>query len=291
MPSSLPSSDAVIERARPLLGTVAAIRARWKGSAHAGAVDRAFAAIADVQARMSAFSETSDLGRLHAAPIGQVVPLDPRTRHVMAFALDLAEASHGVFDIALGGEAAVQGTYPIRAGAAYPLAAVQGASWRDIALQADGVMLRRPLWVDLNGIAKGFAVDEALACLEAAGAVQATVNIGGDLAVFGPDAETVHLRTTADTPAPEIVLSEGGLASSGGAIDLVTTRHIGVARTALDPRRFACVLAPGAMAADALTKVVLGVTVVDEALLGRYQAKALAWAPTVGWRSYGDPNG
>jgi len=287
----LPSSDAIIERAKPLLGTVAVIRARWDGAANAGAVDCAFAAVAEVQARMSAFDASSDLGRLHAAPFGRFVPLDPLTQQVMAFALDLAEASHGAFDIALGGEAAALGAYPPPAAPAHPLDLVQGASWRDIQLETGGVVLRRPLWVDLGGIAKGFAVDQAMACLKAAGAVQASVNIGGDLCVFGREAETVRLRTTADTPAPEIILSDGALASSGGADGWVATRHIDRTRRAHDPRRFACVLASDAMTADALTKVCLDPRPVDLPLLNRYAATALTWDETHGWRSHGDMNG
>jgi thiamine biosynthesis lipoprotein len=284
----LPSSD-TIERAKPLLGTVAVVRARWDGAAHAGAVDYAFAAIAEVQARMSAFAATSDLGRLHAMPCGRFVALDSLTLQVMRFALDLAEASHGAFDIALGGEAAAQGSYPVPAAAAHELDAVQGASWRDIVLESGGVVLRRPLWVDLNGIAKGFAVDQAIACLKSAGAVQATVNIGGDLSVFGPQAETVRLRTTAAAPAPEIVLCDGALASSGGADGWVATRHIAPSRAAFDPRRFACVMAPDTMTADALTKVCM--SPVDPVLLNRYAATALTWDETQGWRSHGDLNG
>ncbi len=274
-----------------MLGTVAAIRARWDGAANAGAVDHAFAAIAEVQARMSAFAASSDLGRLHATPIGRFVALDRLTHRVMAFALDLAQASEGVFDIALGGEAAVQGTYPAPATAAHPIEAVQGASWRDIELASGGVVLRRPLWVDLGGIAKGFAVDQAMACLKAAGVAQATVNIGGDLGVFGPEGETVRLRTTADAPAPEITLCDGALAASGGAEGWVATRHITPSRGAHDPRRFACVMAPDAMAADALTKVCLGPRPVDLALLNRYAATALTWDQAQGWRSHGDSNG
>jgi thiamine biosynthesis lipoprotein len=147
------------------------------------------------------------------------------------------------------------------------------------------------LWIDLNGIAKGFAVDQAMACLKAAGAVQASVNIGGDLCVFGPEAETVRLRTTADRPAPEIVLSDGALASSGGAVGWVATRHIDRGREPLDPRRFACVMAPDAMAADALTKVMLDPRPVDLGLLARYAATALTWDDTFGWRSHGARNG
>jgi thiamine biosynthesis lipoprotein len=291
MRPSLPGSETLIERAKPLLGTIAAVRAAWSGEADAAAVDRAFAAVAEVQARMSAFDPESDLGRLHAVRCGRFVPMAPPSLHVIRFARDLAAASDGRFDPALGGEAAARGAWPVPVNAAHALDEVQGATWRDIEVEAEGVVLRRPLWLDLNGVAKGFAVDRAIACLQAAGAVQASVNIGGDLAVFGPGSETVRLRTTASDAAPEIVLRDGALASSGGAVDWVATRHFdGASRAVVDPRRFACVLAPDAMTADALTKAVLGGRV-EAALLRRYAATALTWAPDDGWQTHGETGG
>jgi thiamine biosynthesis lipoprotein len=56
------------------------------------------------------------------------------------------------------------------------------------------VIAHLPLRLDLGGIAKGYAVDRALAALRAAGCRRGLVNAGGDLAVFGADGHCVVIR-------------------------------------------------------------------------------------------------
>src|SRR5437773_2883272 len=46
----------------------------------------------------------------------------------------------------------------------------------------------------LDGIAKGFAVDRAVECLQDAGIAAGVVNAGGDLRVFGDELEEIYLR-------------------------------------------------------------------------------------------------
>ena len=294
MPSSSASSDTAgtfcFERARPWLGTIASVQAEFRRDDVAG-IEAAFAAIARVHHLMSFFDAASDLSRLHSAPAGECVVLDPLTLRVIDHALDLAQLSGGLFDPALGGDAVARGHLPVPPGAHYSVDEAAGASWRDIVRDGDAVVLARPLWLDLSGIAKGFAVDRALDALRAAGAVQTTVNIGGDMAVFGPDSVLVHLRTTADS-APDIEIADMALASSGGAGDWVATRHADTQRGGLvDPHRFATVLAPDCMAADGLTKVVLAAEEVDLTLLARYRARALRHDTAGGWQVFGGEYG
>ena len=279
----------MIERARPLLGTIASVRAA--ALTQPFAIDAAFAAIAEVQTVMSAFEAGSDLTRLHATPVGKPVSLHPLTAEVVAFGLELAKFSDGLFDLAMGGEAAARGSLPQPIHARHALDDVQGASWRDIDFSDGDIVLRRPLWLDLSGIAKGFAVDQALRALKDAGVPQATVNIGGDLAVFGPGSEIVQLRTTAPGAAPDIEISDAAVASSGGAVGWVATRHFhGSRRDTIDPERFAAVIAPDCMTADALTKVVLSAEEIDEGLLAHSGARPVRHADD-GWRIFGDDHG
>ena len=54
-------------------------------------------------------------------------------------------------------------------------------------LQPDGcVRFLKPLWIDLGGIAKGFAVDLAVAELRSHGIADLVVQVGGETAVAGP---------------------------------------------------------------------------------------------------------
>ena len=244
-----------IERAKPLLGTIVSIRADFDDPAPAeAAVRSAFAEIAAVHGLMSFHEPGSDLSRIHAAPTGGWVGVDARTAEVLAFVVRLAEDSGGVFDPVAAARTAVAGGALPRPAAG--LEATPGGTWRDLELDGDGVRLGRPGWIDLGGVAKGYAVDRAAELLMAAGVRQATVNAGGDLRVCGPDAEQVRLRAPGGEAMVEI--RGGALASSGWAPGELLSIHLDP-RTgrAVDRRRFVAVTAADCITADALTKVAL----------------------------------
>ena len=174
MPSS--SRPAPVERARPLLGTVVSVRAGFAdgADAHAG-IDAAFAEIAAVQRLMSFQDPMSDLSRLRRARPGETTPVDPRTAEVLAFALGIARETGGAFDPTVAGRAVLAGGLERPRDAEGP---DPEASWRDIALEGDSVRLSRAAWLDLGGVAKGYAVDLAIRRLEVLGATEACVNAG-----------------------------------------------------------------------------------------------------------------
>jgi thiamine biosynthesis lipoprotein len=251
----------VVRRARPLLGTIVEITVEGLDPRSAErAVADAFAEIADVHRLMSFHEPGSDLSLLHAAPVGTVVAVDPRTRFVIAAALGLAGASDGRFDPTVARREVARGALPRPAS---PWAPCHDADWRDIGIEANGVVLRRPLWIDLGGIAKGYAVDRALDRLQAAGARQACVNAGGDLRVSGSRSERIFLRVPDGIASrPSIALTDAALATS--------------VRESGEGWRAVSVVAPTCLLADALTKVVLaGDAQAVEPLLARCRASAL----------------
>ncbi|NUS38226.1 MAG: FAD:protein FMN transferase [Lysobacter sp.] len=265
-----------VERARPLLGTVVAVRAEGPRACIEGAVARAFEAIADVQRAMSFHDPDSELSRLnrHAADEAQVVGV--RTWRVLRAALALARASAGRFDPTVGGRLVAWRQLPAPA----PADIDPAADWRDVELgRGRRVRYRRPLWLDLGGIAKGYAVDRAVAALRAAGACTGVVNAGGDLRAFGDALDVVHVREPSD-PArarPLLHLREGAVATSAGYFSeregisaLVDTRGGG----SLGHGISVTVCAPRALWADALTKVVLADPDAAAPLLRRLHAQA-----------------
>ncbi len=165
------------------------------------AVQRAFGWFAGVESACSRFDPRSEVARLSAA-VGVAVPVSPLVFEVLQLALAVAEASDGTFDPTVGarleavgfdrnhrtGERVVSGIAPAPAGAA----GVGGH--RDVVLDAAAqtVTLRRPLVIDLGGIAKGFAID--LAACELAAFPGSVVNAGGDLFLRGRSAEGTPWR-------------------------------------------------------------------------------------------------
>lgn len=285
MPS--PSPAAEVRRARPLLGTLVEIRAAGglpEAPLHA-ALDAAFAAVERVQALMSFHDPASELSRLNREAAQHPVAVDAQTHEVLAAATALSALSAGAFDVCVGTPLRHWGYLPAGEGMAAP-----GASWRDIDLLEDGrVRFHRPLCLDLGGIAKGYAVDCAVAALRDAGVERALVNAGGDLGGFGPAPWQVGLRHPL-SPAHSVHTLElrgEALATSANTFSR-RRRGAGEVSPLLDPRSgrpwlgqaSVSVRAPDCLHADALTKVVLFATPeVAERVLEAHGAQAYVQQP------------
>ncbi len=257
-----------IQRARPLLGTTVAIRIEMPEAhtdpAHtlsaSAAIDAAFSAVADVHARMSVHDPQSELSCLNREAVHRPVHCSRPLLRVLRAAQALARASNGWFDASIGAHLVESGHLPRPEDAPTP---DLSADWRDIECLASGcVRFHKPLWLDFGGIAKGYAVDCAVAVLHAHGIRSGIVNAGGDLRVFGSATETIFVRDygAPTTCSPLLQLCDGAAATSAGYF---STRE---GRTALiDPRIgmsidkkiSVTVSAPRALWADALTKIVL----------------------------------
>ena len=282
-------ASAEIRRARPLLGTfveIAAVGA--ERPALEAAAEAAFAAIASVQRLMSFHDPASDVSRLNRTAATRPVRVDAWTFEVIAAAVDLTRRTHGTFDITVAPLLQDAGLLPPAADADR----VGDARMADdpIEMLADNRIRLRGAGtrIDLGGIAKGFAVDRAIAALRAGGVSAALVNAGGDLAAFGPRAWPVHIRDPRDPREMigAIEIRDEALASSGGSLDPIALTV--VASTAVfDPRTRApaatiagaTVRAPSAMLADALTKIVMIDGEAAAGLLTQFAAGALLVRP------------
>jgi FAD:protein FMN transferase len=276
------NSELTLRRARPLLGTFVEIAAPEQCNA---AIDAAFDVVAQVHGLMSFHETASDVARLNREACKRPVSVHAWTFEVIAAAVELHRRSAGAFDIAVAPALQHLGLLPRAPTDRRALLATM-APTEAIELLADRrVRFRHPaLRIDLGGIAKGFAVDRALDVLREAGVPCALVNAGGDLAVFGPAPETVHIRDPRN-PARLLLglaLQYQALASSARRFDpLRSTRTTPTA--VIDPRLgtpvetviAATVRAPSCLIADALTKVVMVEGVAAAPVLEHYGAGAL----------------
>ena len=254
------------------------------------AINEAFDEVARVHRLMSFHEPNSDVSRLNREAIGRSLEVDPATFMVLQQAEEISRLSGGCFDITIAPELVRQGTLPSPDCVYIP---DSQATWRDVVLEpGNHVRFRRPLWIDLGGIAKGYAVDRALEKLRAQGAVQASVNAGGDLAVFGPDVERVLLTPgqLADDALPVLEIENAAVASSGvssPAPDASNAPHIdGRSRVPMQARCFVSVVAKRCMIADALTKVVMALQEQSEPHLRNYGASAHVHDSHHGWRHF-----
>ena len=242
-----------VRRARPALGTLVEIRCEAGSNelAHK-AIDAALAAVERVHKLMSFHDEASDVSRLNARAHRENVEVDSRTWEVLVAALELHRGSNGAFDVSVASRLVAEGLLPAR-GAAI---ANPGNSAHIELRPGHRVRFRRPLLIDLGGITKGYAVDAAIDVLASMGIPRAVVNAGGDLRVLGDEPQTVHLRhPRAPTRlVPALTLARGAVATTADYF----SRSVIDATTGARPASggSVSVIAPTAMEADALTKVV-----------------------------------
>jgi WD40 repeat protein len=125
------------------------------------------------------------MARINRAAARTLVAVDPWTWDVLRRAKELHEATDGLFDCTVTSDSR--------------------GSLDDLQLTAgNGVVLRRPLAITLDGIAKGYAVDRAIDALRVAGASAGLVNAGGDLRIFGDQMQPIHVRHPG-SPGPNAV--------------------------------------------------------------------------------------
>lgn len=250
----------MIRRARPLLGTLVDIQATGKHAA--AAIEAAFSAIEEVHCLMSFHEPESDVSRINRSDLATPITISPKTHDVLLFARQISILSEGAFDVTVAGKL-VDADFLPRPAHARNFDA--DASYRDLMLlPASQVLLTKRAWIDLGGIAKGYAVDCALAALQAHGVESALVNAGGDLRFFG-QAQSIKIRHP-NQPTSFVslgVLEDCAVATSGGYFSKPQGTDSEI-DPLVDPKSRACicweqsvsVIASSCMTADALTKVV-----------------------------------
>jgi thiamine biosynthesis lipoprotein len=290
--------DFEIARSRPLLGTLVEIRAgvqrrdhRQMSSSTAetaqlhAAVDAAFAQIEHVHHLMSYHDPDSELARLNREAVERPQRVSLHTYAVLSAAVRIARLSEGAFDPCVGACLETWGYLPpsrVRTESGF-------ASWQDIELlEEQRVRFKRPLRVDLGGIAKGYAVDLATQSLQQANVQEIVVNAGGDLRVSGTRVREIVLRhpRTPGVGGTSLELESGALATSAAYF---SRKRVGSGEVSalLDPRSRAAYLghesisvhAGDCITADALTKVVLfAPPAVAERVLADFDAEAFVLA-------------
>lgn len=271
----------MMRRAQPWLGTLVDIAADGEQQAASQAISQAFAEVALVHRLMSFHDAASDVSRLNRAAPGELLQLHPHTWQVLQLAARMAELSHGLFNIACAPRLVEWLCLPRPGDAELPPYQPALAVYH-----CEAEPLVRKLahgWVDVGGIAKGYAVDLAVAALRRAGVASGCVNAGGDLRGFGDHDWPVAVRDplAPGRAAAQVLVRDEALATSAAYFS--TRRHGGRPISALvdgsngEPLLAASsvsVRAPRCAVADALTKVVLASGDAQHPALAASQASA-----------------
>lgn len=155
----------------------------------AAAIASALTELRRIDRLMTPYSTTSDVGQVNANSARGGVTISAETFNLLGTAQAYSELSGGAFDITF---AAVGHLYDLRNRIKPSLeqiaAALPAIGYRQLQLDAAqrSVRFTHPrMRIDLGGIAKGYAVDNAAAALRRHGIESALIMAGGDTAVLG----------------------------------------------------------------------------------------------------------
>ncbi len=232
----------------------------------------AFRRVAELEETLSDYDPESELSRLsHAAPTNAPVRVSDDLWKMLVESQRLSKETEGAFDITVGPLTklwrssrrtkqlpSLEKVTEARGGVGYSLIQLHPET-QSVSLTGNHMRL------DLGGIAKGFAGDEALRIIQAQGLASALVSSGGGLSLgapppgekgwkiglagLDPDAEPLRI----------VLLSHCGVATAGDAAQFVEIdgqrySHILDPRTAqpLQRRISVSIIAPNGLIADAL---------------------------------------
>jgi thiamine biosynthesis lipoprotein len=192
------------------MGTLARITlyARDGEQARSG-FETAFGRIRELDEQLSDYRPDSELMRLCARAGEGPVAVGSGLFRVIEAAQRLADQTNGEFDVTLG--PVIRVWREARRGRRLPDPAVLEAAKRlagfhKLLLDPDSrtIELSEPgMRLDLGGIAKGYAADEALISLGERGITRALVAIAGDLALGDPPPGRAGWRIGIDSPGPD----------------------------------------------------------------------------------------
>ena len=219
----------VVRRTMPVMATTADFAVVHQDAVWANhAIDAAMAELARVEALMTRFRATSDIGRANAIAAQAPVSIARDTYDVIDRALRWASASDGAFDPGVGPVVQLWDVAhrhePPSAPQVQRLAGQR--FYRRIELGTErgspAVFFTSPdVQLDLGGIACGYAVDLAIDALRRWGIRNALVNVSGDIFALGssPDGSPwrIGIRSPFDTHATiaEVEATDCAIATSG----------------------------------------------------------------------------
>jgi thiamine biosynthesis lipoprotein len=233
-----------------------------------GMIRSTFAEMERLEALLSRHRSDTPVSRLGRDGLVREAP--PELLEILQRSLDVATMTDGAFDVTVAPVLDLYrerfhelGTAPSRVEVEDALALV---GYRGVRIENRLVTLERPgMAITLDGIAKGYVVDRAVATLVSAGAERVMVEAGGDLATRGRGPDDESWRVAIQDPHHStgslgvLRLHGQGVASSGDYVQAFTQdrrlHHLLDPRTGRSPDHTSgvTVTAPTAMDADALS--------------------------------------
>jgi len=210
------------QQTRMLMGTLVSVTVLDASPARAQeSMEAAFAAMQGLTPVFDRHRPVGPVASFNAE--GRLNDLDPRLKQVLDLCLTVQRATGGAFDPsvaplvdAMAASFAAHQRPPARASLDKALAAVGGVAYDGASLR----LTKEGAGLTLDGVAKGYIVDQGLAAAKRSGARHVLINAGGDVGVLGDRGGKPWRVAVADPQAPTkpkmtLSLSSGALATSG----------------------------------------------------------------------------
>ena len=260
----------IIRRNRQMMGTYVEITIIGEDkeaciSAADGTLDR-MAAVEKLLSRHDANSELSTLVR-----DGQLSGMSDELAEVLELAQQVSEWGHGAFDITVQ---PVLDLYAQQSAGSLPSEdAIEAAralvNYQDVQMDGDSIKLLKPgMRLTLDGIGKGYIVDQGVAMLRSHGITNVFLDAGGDLVASGGKAAGRPWRIGIQNPRGTALQArfdakDRAIATSGDYMQFYTDDY--EAHHIIDPRTgrsapdlaSSTVIAPSAALADALATLTM----------------------------------
>ena len=245
-----------ISRCKPLLGTY--VEANISGDLSDNDLlnisQDIFSRIEEIESLMSFHRDNSELSYINSNAHSHRCSISNEMYDVLKQALEISELTDGLYDISIGSELVKNGFLPDRS-----IRSDENANFRDILLGDNKVKFSKRLQIDLGGIAKGYAVDQALLSVKNKD-VKVVINAGGDLVMSDWYKESVSVKVPSlnSNKTVNIKMRNKAVATSASYYFDNNKNPIISPNTKrmIDDKRSISVFAPNCMLADALTKVV-----------------------------------
>ena len=242
----------------------------------------AFVRIEELDSLLSDYRVDSELSKVsNSAESGRAVLVGKDLRAVLEFSQRTASRTNGAFDVTVGAltriwRRSARRDKPPEASDVHE--ARRSVGFQHLSLKGDSVRLLLPgMRLDLGGIAKGYAADEALRTIRSHSIDQALVDAGGDIAVGAPPPDSCGWRIM--SPFGEaLLLRNQAVAVSGPAYRAIAAGGVQYSHI-LDPRtgrsmtdkRIVQVVTSRAVLADAYASAFSVMKPEDAFRVARYQ--------------------
>lgn len=173
---------------------------------------------------MSTYIQSSDISQINALAYSQDVKISKEIYDLLALSFEISELTSGAFDITYASVGYLY-SYPDKAKPSDEqiTSLLNAVNYKLVDLNEGNLSVRflhKDVKIDLGGIAKGYAVDNAIALLRKKGIANALVTAGGDTRLLGdrlgkPWIVGIRDPRNAEKQAVVIPLEESAMSTSG----------------------------------------------------------------------------